>query len=543
MGSVETIGVTTGTGFSRMLSGRRLLLPLAIALLGFGINVIVATSMAETTDEYSHIAYGTAILHGNADRFKISFDSKMPVSVLNAFPRWAAAALRDHGWAPRLANALQAQQGTRAGTIVAAFFLSLLIFVYAESLFGRMAGLFAQLLFTINPNIIAHSTVATTDLYVALGTVFFLYRLHRYLLSPSTKNAALTALAIALAQLTKFTAAYLYFVLILALAAAVLQKRNRIEWRQAGGMLLLAIACTLIVINIGFVFDRPFRSLAQYSFRSETFQRLQQVPVLRGVPLPVPYAYVQGFDWLSYNNSTGRSFGNITLLNEARGPALPRSDGFPAYYLIAYLLKEPLGLQALLVLSLIWAFRKRLPADLLAHEGILLAAAAVFGIALSLFSKTQVGIRHILPVLAVFAVLSGGAFQSWASLSSRRKVQLAGCVAYVAISAGSYFPHMIPYFNEIVIDRRQAYRFLADSNLDWGQNAKVVEQFLKKNPDVVLNPEHRVAGRALVRANLLAGVNPAGANYFLREEGLKPVAHVGYAHFLFVLPPRQSAIR
>jgi 4-amino-4-deoxy-L-arabinose transferase-like glycosyltransferase len=520
-----------------MARGRRLLLPLAIAVVGFGINYVVATSMAETTDEYSHIAYGAAILHGKPDRNKISFDSKMPVSVLNALPRWAAAVLRDRGKAPRLANALQAQQGTRAGTIVAAFFLSLLVFVFAESLYGRTAGLLAQLLFTINPNLIAHSTVATTDLYIALGTVFFLYRLHRYFLSPTTKNAALAALAIALAQLTKFTAAYLYFVLILALAPAVFRKRDRIAWRQAGVLLLLTVVCTLAVIQIGFVFDRPFRSLAQFSFRSESFQRLQQVPVLRSIPLPVPYAYVQGFDWLSYNNSTGRSFGNIALLDEARGPVLRRSDGFPGYYAIAYLVKEPLGTQLLLLLSLAWTFRKRVWAELLAREGILLIAAAVFVIALSLFSKTQVGLRHILPALAIFAVLSGGAFQAWETFSSRRKLLLAGCVGYVAISVASYFPHMIPYFNEIV-DRKQAYRFLADSNLDWGQDAKVVERFLKNNPDVVLNPEQRVAGRVLVRANLLAGVSPPAANYFMRREGLKPVAHVGYAHFLFVVSPR-----
>src|SRR5207247_2118884 len=109
----------------------------------------------------------------------------------------------------------------------------------------------------------------------------------------------------------------------------------------------------LAVVNIGFWFDRTFTPLAQYEFRSPTFQSLQRVPLLRAVPVPLPYPYLQGFDWMSYNNATGSSYGNIVLLDEVRGPELPRTDGFPSYYAVAYALKEPLGLQILLVLGLI----------------------------------------------------------------------------------------------------------------------------------------------------------------------------------------------
>ena len=521
---------------------RRLILPLGIALLGLGINIIVATSMAETADESSHVSYGGAILRGKPDRLRSSFDSKMPVSALNAFPRGVGTFLRDHRMAPGLANILRDMRAPRYATIAAAFCLSLLVFIYAESLFGGTAGLFAQLLFVMDPNIIAHSTVSTTDLYVAFAAVLFLYRLRRFLLSPNTTNAALTAITLALAQLTKFTAAYLYIVLAMALLAAALhaaydrEKRYRIPWQQMATLLALTVVCFLAVVNVGFVFDRPFTPLAQYKFRSQAFQALQQVPGLRAMRVPLPYAYVQGFDWMSYNNSSGLSYGNIVLLGEVRGPELSRSDGFPCYYLIAYVLKEPLGMQIILLLGLVWVFRSRRWADLLAGEGLLLAAAGVFWIMLSLFNKTQIGIRHILPALVIFAILSGGAFHAWSKFSSRRKLLLAGCLLYAAVSVASYFPHMIPYFNEILTDRKLAYRFLADSNLDWNQDDWVVGRFLKSNPDVILNPKQRVAGRILVDANAIAGVFPRKADYFLRIEGIQPVAHVGYAHLLFLVP-------
>jgi hypothetical protein len=102
----------------------------------------------------------------------------------------------------------------------------------------------------------------------------------------------------------------------------------------------------------------------------------------------------------------------------------------------------------------------------------------------------------------------------------------------------SYFPHMIPYFNEFVTDRKFAYRYLADSNLDWGQDKWEVERFLKKNPDVVLNPQERVAGRVLMGGNYAAGVLPREADSFVRLEGIQPVSQVGYGHFLFIVPPK-----
>ncbi len=526
---------------------RRFFIPLAIALLGLGIDTVVAAYMAPTIDEHLHVAYGAKILKGDPDRPSVVFDSKMPVSVLNALPRAASVYLERSGRLPRLAKILSDLRLTRWATITAAFCLCLVVFFYAQALFGRTAALFAELLFVMDPNIVAHGSLSTTDLFVALGAVLSLYCLRRFLLSPNVKNTALTAFTFALAQLTKFTALYFYAVLALILVVVKLYarhgrgKRYDLPWSRITALLTLSMVCFLVVVNAAFLFDRSFTPLAGYKFRTPFFWKLQQVPVLRAVPLPLPYAYVQGFDWMNWDNSTATAFGNIALLNQVRGPSLPRTDGFPAYYLFAYLFKEPIGMQIVLILSLVWIFRNRGPADLLSGEGLLLVCAIVILTPFSFLSRTQIGIRHVLPVLVIFAILSGAAFHDWMTFSLRRKLLLIGCLLYAGVSVGSYFPHMIPYFNEIVTDRRQAYRFLADSNLDWGQAAWEVQRFLKRNPDVVLNPPQRVVGRVLMSGNLVAGVWPRDADNFVRVEGLRPVAQVGYAYFLFVVPPRLQA--
>jgi 4-amino-4-deoxy-L-arabinose transferase-like glycosyltransferase len=527
---------------NRAQNWNRCRVPLALALLGAVINIIVAVYMAPTIDEPMHISYAGMILKGKPDRPTVYYDSKVPISVLNALPRAAGVFFRDHHTHPRLAGILLYLPITRYATIAASFCLCLLVFAYADALFGRAAALFAQLIYVIEPNLIAHGTLSTTDLYIAAAAVLFLYCLRSFLLEPSVRNAALTAFALALAQLTKFIGVYLYFALAIVLIAVKLCERfapgkpSRIPPQRIALLLALNAAFLIALLNIGYTFDRTFTPLAGYRFRTPAFEKLQQIPVLRSIPVPVPYPVLQGMDWINYDNSTARAFGNVCLLNQVRGPTLPHHGGFLDYYLVAYALKEPLGFQLILLLSLTCIFRKRRFVELLPNEGLLLISAVVILVPLSL-GNTQIGIRHMLPVLAFFTILSGAAFQGWRTFTRRRRFLLGGCLLYAAISVASYFPHMIPYFNEIVYNRRFAYLYLAASNLDYGQAQWVANRFLKANPDVIFDPQQPVSGRFLLSGSILAGHWPTNADNFARVQGLKPVAQVGYAYFLFDVPP------
>ncbi len=520
---------------------RRWALPLGIAFLGLALNTIVAFKMTETTDEDTHVGYGIAILKGAPERDStgFAFNSQMPISVLNGLPRAVGKVLRTSGRAEELGDWLSGLQASRMPTVLAAFGLCLLVFIYAEALYGRMAALFAELLCILSPNIMAHGTLGTNDLYSALAVVLFLYSFRSSLLKPGIKTAAWSAMALGVAQLTKFSSVYLYFVIVLFAFFAWLYSRIsreplfRVGKRNAWIAAALFIFCSIVIINVGFLFNLTFTPLAGYQFRSPTFKALQQVPVLKDIPLPLPYPYVQGFDVMSFANTHGSTFGNISLLGQARGPELARSDGFYAYYAVAYLFKEPLGMQLLLAISLVWIARRRPMRDFLREEALLLLTAGTFLFILSFFSNTKVGIRHILPSLAIFVIVSGAAFADWHQSAWRYRALLSGCLLWIAVSVGSYFPHMIPYFNELLTDRKMAYQILADSNLDWEQDGSVVNDFLRKNPDVVLNPAAPMAGRILVRGNLLAGVCPSTADYWVRADALRPIAQVGFAHFLF----------
>jgi hypothetical protein len=117
-----------------------------------------------------------------------------------------------------------------------------------------------------------------------------------------------------------------------------------------------------------------------------------------------------------------------------------------------------------------------------------------------------------------------------------KKVVLLGLVVWLGVSTFSYYPNLIPYMNEWVTDRRLSYKIVADSNLDWGQDMGTVLDFLKHNPDVVLDPDQPVSGRILVGADRLVGVSPKDKGPLTWALRYQPAAQVGYAHFLFNIP-------
>src|SRR3972149_56692 len=127
---------------------------------------------------------------------------------------------------------------------------------------------------------------------------------------------------------------------------------------------------------------------------------------------------------------------------------------------------------------------------------------------------------------------------------SRRRL-VAILVVWAAVSAQSYHPHYMSYFNEIIGPRVNAYRFLADSNLDWEDRSRDHARFRAEHPEILLvvEPEAPRAGWILVGANKLVGVYEPERYRWLREN-FRPERHVGYSYLLFrVTPERLQEVR
>jgi len=510
--------------------------PLLILVFAFVLDIIVANSMSQVMDEADHIEYGTRILQGRPDRSGPYMDIKTPITALNALPHMIGAHFDERSF-PRIRKFFLSRTVMRLPSTFAALGVVFLLYRIAFELYGAFGGLSAALLAALSPNLIAHGTIATTDGYFALGIIAGLYFFHRYLFNPSVSNACISGLALALEQITKPLILYLYPVLGVFLLAASMSRRSiKITGRDVAIYIGMAAGWAVVVLNAAYLFDRTFLPLSSYHFESGAFRSLQRARLINSAPVPFPYPVLQGLDMAKRNDETGATYGNVYLLGNLRSIEDRDFQGFKSYYVIAWLVKEPIPLQILFIWGCIHFWRRRRHREFVFNEALLLVSAGILVVLLSLFSKAQIGIRHILPALAIEIVIAAAVFSEWPTLSLREKSVPALLVVWLAVSTLSYYPNMIPYMNEWVLDRKLSYRILADSNLDWGQNLGLVQNFLKANPGVVLNPDRPLSGRILVSTNRLVGVSPKDKGPLLWALRYRPVGHVGYAHLLFEIP-------
>ncbi|MCX5786621.1 MAG: hypothetical protein NTX59_13150 [Elusimicrobia bacterium] len=168
------------------------------------------------------------------------------------------------------------------------------------------------------------------------------------------------------------------------------------------------------------------------------------------------------------------------------------------YFPMALALKTPLAALLFSVAGLWAVFRRsRTVADsasgprqasVTAFLWILLPAAFYFISALT--AKVQIGFRHIMPVMPFLALSAG---LGLAFIFEKGGKILKWLVLLLALS---WFwllfvthPFYLSYFNELAGGPENGWKYMADSNYDWGQDLKPLGAGLKKlgNPPVVLS--------------------------------------------------------
>jgi hypothetical protein len=505
----------------------------ALILLLFALELLSALDLSTTYDEPGHLRYGRQLLRGDAHRFD---DSKMPVSALNALPGAVAGTL-----APGpLRTALASRLAARAPTMLASLALAALVWGWSRRLWGERGGLLSLLLYAFDPNLLAHARLVTTDLWAALAFTAVLYLFWRFAVRPGAARFAALALGLALAQVVKYNAVLLVPLLaVLAavrfgpeLVAAWRRGERAVVGRRIGNAALgvaFAVVIALAVVDGAFLGDRTFTRFGDYHFRSATLRGAQErFPALDAVPVPVAYPWLEGLDWVHHRERSGEGYGRIYLRGELR-----EHGGFRGYYLWAWLYKVPLPTQLLLAAALVVAWRRRRQLSWRRDLAVLVLPALVLAVHLNFFFGAQMGVRYSLLMFPPLYVLAGILLARPVRAAAAGGV--AAAVAWLVVSVLSWHPHYLSYFNELLRDRRLAWRLLADSNLDWGQNEHLIRRWLAAHPDAVLEPAWPRAGLVVVRANFLTGV--IGDDRFAWLRRLRPVGHVGYSYLVFDVRP------
>jgi len=499
---------------------------LLVLCLQAGLAVHSMRGKSTTYDEPTHMAYGTrGLVQGTFHRDRGSFDATMPVSVLNALAAGKAGA---EGEKPSRREKLFA---ARLPTVALALALTLVVFLWATELFDRRAGLLAALLCALSPNVLAHGRLVTTDVPLALGIFAATYTFWRFHQRPSKGRLAVAALAFGLAQLTKVTAIFLLPIFVLILVFRAWRERKEagegeIMRKSLQGLGVIAALClgAVVVVNVGFGGEGIFTSLEEMKFRSARFQALQEAPVLGGLPLPAPTPYIEGLDLVARDLDRDR-------WTYCLGNYHPRGVWY--YYLVGFALKMPPALFLLLAIAAWLALTGRVRAP---GGGAFLITPVVFlAVYLSLFNQYQIGFRHMLPTLP-FLFVGASRVALWKPKKPALQFVAPVLVGAFALSTALIHPHYLAYFNGLAGGPEQGWRFLIDSNLDWGQDKAAARHRYPKESEkrVTIEPGAPMVGRLVVSVNRLVGLKPHQKEaYAWLRENFEPVDSVGYSWHVY----------
>jgi len=395
----------------------------------------------------------------------------------------------------------------RLGPILLTLLLVLLIYVWARELLGDWWGLLPAYLFALSPTVLAHGHYVTTDVGAALGVVLATYFFIKFLLKPTGSHLIFAGLAFGAAQLTKFSTALLipYFI-VLVLVWAI----RDFHIRQAGKKILLNFLSLAAIFAIGYVLvflvyfaftlDYPVSrqvsdtSSILNSFKNNLFADIDIK--MAGDKFARPLAqYLLGVlmaGQRSVGGNTAYFLGGISAV------------GWWYYFPVVFLLKEPVPSLMLIFIALIfclWEFIRYFKARVYKLKSLKIKTKTffdylgthlpefsmivfvVFYWLYSMQSKLNIGVRHILPTLPFIYILAASGLKNWANdkfwKHSLKISLIVVLVFWCLLEAIFAYPFYLSYFNQFGGGVFGGYRYVTDSNYDWGQDLKRLKSFIE----------------------------------------------------------------
>ncbi|MGC9399128.1 MAG: phospholipid carrier-dependent glycosyltransferase [Anaerolineae bacterium] len=454
---------------------------LLLMLVFFAQALTAAEQLSMTIDEGLHVTSGYTILRTGDYRLVeehpplVKMWAALPLLPITdlpdprALPPWNAAAAPTTDSLPLIEMTRQLLYPyrpldrvivpPRVMIALLGVLLGAVVYRWASDLRAPLRGLLALLLLVFDPNLLAHASVTGTDLGAACFITLALFCLHRALRRPNLARLTLTGIALGLAQGAKLSA--LLLLPIVALLLMLFCVRARCGSRGYLEVRALILVFALLAVTLW----------ALYGF---------EVVRLFDWPLPLPAGH-HAIPWLRLRE-------HMVAGHEAFLLGTHSSDGWWFYFPLVFLLKTPLPTLILVA----WASARlsqrilKQPSRVLRRvpETLTLALFPLLYILTSLTSRLNIGYRHLLPVLpflyigmGVCAPWRGRLFHEARIRQHAAKIMLLILVVWQIGSSLTVAPHYLTFFNEIAGGPKNGWRYLADSNTDWGQGYKGLARF------------------------------------------------------------------
>lgn len=399
---------------------------------------------------------------------------------------------------------------------------AIFLFIIAKKFYGEIAAYFTLVLYSFNPEILAHSRFVTADYIHALTAFIAILSFYNLLKFPSRRNILIAGISLGLAFISKYSALLLIPIFLIALFVVAKSDGNFVKKNLK---LILVVFIALLIIHASYFFKESGKIPSTY--KDITINKIYQNVLTRPLLFVFPNSYLSGID-LQLSTSKGIWWGYFN--------GKPYNYGLWYFYPMAFLLKTPIPLLLFILLAIFLSIKKKLIQDI---DKILLLGMIFFFIYYSFFNKLIIGLRYLLMVYPLIFLFLAKLIQI--KFSKRNSVYYHFLIIFLLIfyvfQTIKISPHYLSFVNELIGGPQNAYKYFADSNLDWSQNTIFFDKYLKSHPEIsAVNPRKPTTGKIAV------SVNEMNLYYYydyqwLRNLNKEPIDNVGYTWLIFDIKP------
>ncbi len=522
---------------NQSLTNRLEAVAVVLLLCLFSLQCLGSMRMKSITyDETTYYGIGKDILERGSWEAPLASDQPPLSYYVHSLPLLGRPednlALRKRLGYPHLAAA-------RRAMLPVALLLGLGVYLWSRSLMGRAAGLLSLALYASSPNMVAHARLITPDVTLSCFYFWTSFIVWQSLRKDARYWTAAGGAALGLALLSKFTAALL--VPSLVGIAGIEAARGRLRPWDAARRLSAVALVSLVVVNVGYGFRGSLVSLRNHTLEGARLSTLTEIPVLRQIPAPLPLLYTRGF---THQHSIVQAGFPGFLMGKHS------SRGWWYYFLVALAIKTPPALHVAVLAGLAVGVVCRDHPLRARRAG--LSALAVPPLVLlfyaSFLNHINIGLRYVLPVLPFLHVAAGALVAGPTCLSLHRRIAGVAVAVCSLVSALAIYPHYLAYFNSYIGGPRNGYRYLIDSNLDWGQDRLSLQRYVDDSAvPVKVEPGcEPTTGLIAVSANKLQGIYGDAGDCYRWLRSYEPTDYVGYSWLVFDVPdsePRTAPLR
>lgn len=349
---------------------------------------------------------------------------------------------------------------------------------------GACGSICITILWCFCPNILAHAQSIIPDVGAVAMGVLLSFVAWKYVQRPSHLNAASTGFWFGMAMLSKLTWLTGAVSIPIAIMACSFLKPFRPK-RTCSNILLDLFGffgVGLLVLNSGYLFEGTCTRLSEYEFCSVALggngaettnpKNRFQNSLIGMLPVPLPKNFLLGIDYLRFEVESKKwSY----LLGEWK------NGSWWYYYLITTAVKTPLPSLLGAFLGAIMILRLGNP-NLRASALLLCIPSAMSFASVSLQGGFNHHHRYVLFVYPALYFLMAGLCSLERNQASWQKITVSLCILST-ISSLWVWPHFLSYFNALVGGPNHGWKVLSNSNIDWGQDLLLVDQWLRSHPE------------------------------------------------------------